>query len=42
MKGKKTGKIRDRKKFFLHRSTKEWISLNSDVKTIIEVKHTTR
>ena len=35
--------MRDIKITFVHHSTKEWISINGDVKTIIiEVRHNTR
>ena len=40
---KRTGKMIDRKKAFVHHSKNEWIPINDDVKhKIIEVKHNTR
>ena len=38
---KRTGKMRDRKRTFLHHSLNEWMSLNSDVKTILLKLNTT-
>ena len=43
LEGRRTGKIRDRKKAFVYHSRNEWKSINGDVKKkIIEVKHNTR
>ena len=42
MLNKKAGKSRDRKNIAYIIFTNEWIFINDDVKTIIEVKHTTR
>ena len=34
--------MRDRNKAFVHHLTNEWMSINGDVKTIMEIKHNTR
>ena len=39
----RTGKMRDKKKYFVHHSINEWMSINGDVKNQnIEAKHNTR